>query len=388
MTHEAPYDATYPAPASAPAPAPAPAPARRSPWRWLVAGVGIAVGLVLVAGAIVFVATPRGVSDGARAAVETYLDHIAAGRGDEAAALVPITSSVDTTFASTAGLTGRTSGFDDVSLAPLGPFDRPATARPVQRGDEVVRVTATVDGTAFTQDLRVAPGGTPESPWQVKDPFVVTVSLQPTALGDIAIGDAVWFADTGDLTAAAPAHASLSPPAAPSLAATEFAVYPGVYSLEGRYGEYFDSAPQVVRAVPTAGSDASDPVPLTVLVPAKPTAALQPAAQAWLAAAVESCFGARTPSEVSFTPLPQDACDVVTANASDGLVLEAGNWTVTPPLVELTSPIAFRAYNGNASGTLTNVVTGAAKPVNAAVHFDGYLGVHEGELVFWVDTGR
>ena len=351
----------------------------------VVAGIGIGVAV-----------TPRAVSDGARTAVDAYVAAIVEGRLDDASALVP-GSGVNASFASNAAK-GRTAAPSDVAVAGLAPFDRPALREAPANGDEVVRITYSVDGTRATHDVRVAPGATPDTAWTVRDPLTVEVQVQAEVIGDVAIGEARLTFTIDDVRRQGSGNG-----APLSLEPRTVTLYPGAYAIAGDYGSYFDSSSATVVAVPGAHGDASasanGPIggsaasasSALAIVSATPTATLTAELTEGVARGTERCFN--TATAASNLPFDRDACGTITGNALPSGITSrvTATATVTPPTVQLRGTIGFDASGGRAVGTAvqTSALSGSSETTafDTEVAFTGYVGVVGGSLQIWVDTG-
>lgn len=384
----------------------APGPVPRSSPRRRLLHWSIALGTVtaMVAAWLVLTSVPTPIDGGARAAVQGYVDLIAEGRADEATALVPI-AALDGAFANDAAMSGRTAPPTDIRLSgPQFVSDHLLAFGDAAPGDEVVRVSYDVAGETFRQDLRVAPPSSDGGAWTVRDPLVVETSVQPTAFGDLAIGDAVLTV-SGDTAMVAGAFTDASRIV---IEPRTVALYPGTYELAGRYGDALDSSPvavtaaprEAVRPTPTAapGAPAAPTGPdagPVVTVLASPSATLGDDLQRLVEEGVRSCFrdgpvGVTMPSVIA-----RNVCDTMLGDAgltaSTGLVGQTVTWRITPPTVTVDDSMTYTATGGSAIGSVVaddrlNGVTTTSE-VAVDIDFDGLYEYSDGALVFWIDYG-
>lgn len=199
--------------------------------RAAIIGSGV-LGIALLIGAAAATVAIFNAMRGPAAAVETYLDRLAAGDASGAAELVDPGVPNDERML-----------LSDEALASADHLIEVGDVRAFGAQDETASVEATlsIDGERFTHMFTVA-RGTPDflvlDTWEVKNALIVPFTARSQHSDEVFIGDL-----------ALPSSAQNGEPAG------ALWVYPGTYTVTGPESAYISSTPETVRVIP--GADAS-----------------------------------------------------------------------------------------------------------------------------------
>lgn len=350
-------------------------PTQRRPWLIPTIVTGLVAALVAAAVLmyVVFLA-PKPVPDALKTTLDNYTSAIAAGDFEKASSIGTFPNDqIHHEFLTNAVVSGRSAAPSNFHYEFV--TDDPRVDTPPRENEQVVRVQYELDGQPGSHDIRVRDNG---GSWDILDPLVTTVGIQPTAFAPVTVGgvrlelpadhgvQASGMFGSGERSIV-PIHAYL---------------FPGTYSLDVDYGEYYTGDNVTLRAVPQTGPRTSYPagnytdgaLPPTpgrytdaapVTLAATATDKLTEAVTKKVTDGINACFGANNTFSGDCVSLTTNAMSFMTCAPSPT------GWAIKEPSVTVDGPF-LEVSGGSASGDCVSGLS-SPTPTSVDIEFDGAI---------------